>query len=78
MLVEPYFGLGFVSAKGNLSANTSIFNPSFTTDTSASGSRSGALWMLGAELKLVVVKIGLEYMNVFNTSRVAGKVSFYF
>ena len=33
--------------------------------------------MLGAEVKLVVVKFGLEYMNVFNTSRLAGKVSLF-
>ena len=77
-IVEPYFGLGYVSAKGRLSADSSIFNSGFTTDTSASASRSGALWMIGAEVKLVVVKLGLEYMSLFNTDRVMGKVSVYF
>lgn len=78
MIVEPYIGLGYVSAKGTLSATSQIFDPSFTTDTVASGTRSGGMWMVGTEVKLVVAKLGIEYMNLFNTGRVAGKFSLYF
>lgn len=78
VFIEPYFGLGYVSATGNLSANAAIFNSGFTTATSASASRTGVLWIVGTEVKLLFVKLGLEYMSMFSTSRVDGKLSFFF
>jgi hypothetical protein len=45
---------------------------------SKEATRTGTVWMLGAEFKLLIAKLGLEYMHLFDTSRVAGKLSFYF
>jgi hypothetical protein len=79
VIVEPYFGLGMARAKGDLDVSGfNVFDPSFTTATSASGKTSSALWTVGAEFKLVFLKLGVEYMHAFDTSRVAGKLSFYF
>jgi opacity protein-like surface antigen len=76
VIVEPYFGLGLVQARGKLSADSStVFADNVT---SMEATRSGTAWMLGAELKLLVVKLGVEYTNLFNTGRVAGKLSVYF
>jgi hypothetical protein len=80
MLVEPYAGFGLLSTKGdlNVSGSGSVFDPSFTTSQSASATRSGSVWMVGAELKLIVFKVGAEYANLFGTDRFSGKLSFYF
>lgn len=78
VIVEPYFGLGYVSATGTLSADSPIYNSSVTSGMSATATRTGVLWMVGAEVKLLVLKLGAEYSNLFSTSRVDGKVSFFF
>jgi hypothetical protein len=76
VIVEPYFGLGVVSGRGELSGSgTSIYA---NGSTSGSANRSSTTWMVGAELKLLVVKLGLEYANAFDTNRIAGKLSFFF
>ena len=77
-ILEPYAAVGMVSGKGDLSANsTSVFS---TTPgaTSASGSKSGLMFALGTEVKLLVLKIGAEYASVLGDSRIGAKVSFYF
>lgn len=75
-IVEPYFGFGTVSAKGDLAADV---NTVFTSGVYELGAkRTGTIWVVGTELKLLVVKLGAEYTNMFNTSRVTGKLSFYF
>jgi hypothetical protein len=79
-IVEPYFGLGLVRANGDLTASGSstVFNTTYTSSDEAQVTRTGTQWMLGAELKLLVVKFGLEYSHMLDTSRIAGKFSFYF
>lgn len=76
---EPYFGLGIVNADAELSGSgTAVFNPAYTASNSASEKVSTTTWMVGAEAKLLVVRFGLEYANLFDTSRITGKFSFYF
>ncbi len=77
VLVEPYFGLSFLNTKGELdvTGSTNVFA---SGGMSASASRSSTGWMLGAELKLLVFKMGLEYANLFDTSRYTAKLAFYF
>jgi hypothetical protein len=78
-LVEPYLGLGVVQGKGDLDVNgVAAFDPSFTAGNSASATRSSSQILLGAELKLVVFKLGVEYAHLFDTNRFSGKLSFYF
>ncbi len=78
-LVEPYFGVGMVSATGDLSASGNlVFNPAYNSSGQAKVSRSGTQWLLGGELKLLVCKMGLEYSNLFATSRYVAKLSFFF
>ena len=75
-IVEPYFGVGTVSAKGDLAADVSTV---FTNGGYSLGAkRTGTVWVVGTELKLLFVKLGAEYTNMFNTSRVTGKLAFYF
>jgi len=76
-IVEPYFGLGYLSADGNMDVN--IPNNVFTGNrTSASAKPTSTMFMIGTEVKLLVLKLGVEYMNAFDTDRFTGKLSFYF
>ncbi|MGE0528034.1 MAG: DUF6588 family protein [Bdellovibrionales bacterium] len=79
-IIEPYAGLGIVSGKGNLDVegSTTVFDATYTQAQSASEKRSSAVWMLGTEVKLLVLKLGLEYARLMDTSRYTGKVAFYF
>ncbi len=76
IIVEPYFGIGMASAKGNLSATgaTTVFQ----AGVSGEANRSSSLWLVGAEVKLLIFKLGAEYANVFGASSYTGKLSFYF
>lgn len=76
-IVEPYFTFGTVSAEGKLSG-AAIYNGDLAGETSASATRSSTYWALGLEAKLLVIRLGAEYSNQYDTSRVSGKLSFYF
>lgn len=79
VIIEPYVGLGLLSGKGKLDATGSaVFDPSLTTAQSASASESSTLFLVGAEVKLLIFKAGLEYSNLFDTSRYTGKLAFFF
>ncbi|NJL24990.1 MAG: hypothetical protein HC902_07325 [Calothrix sp. SM1_5_4] len=80
-IVEPYFGLGWLSGKGELDVNgsTNVFaDVTYAASQSASATRTTTTWMLGAELKLLVLKLGAEYASLYGTNRYTGKLSFYF
>ncbi len=76
-IVEPYAGFGYLQADGkmNVTGSPTVFSGA---RTSASSKPSSSMFMVGTEVKLLVVKLGVEYMNAFDTSRFTGKVSFYF
>lgn len=78
VLVEPYIGLGYLMADGDIhvSGSSTIFN--FTTSTSASKKKSDLQLLAGAELKLLLVKLGIEYSRQFETDRYLAKLAFYF
>lgn len=80
VVFEPYLGLGFASAKGDLSAtgSTTVFNTAYTASQSANEKKTSGLFILGSEAKLGLVKFGLEYTRAFETGRMTGKFSFYF
>ena len=75
-MIEPYAGLGFLSATNKLSATgSSIFAPSFSSGQSMSRSVSSMQLLLGIDVNLLLVKVGAEYSNAFGTSRLAGKLA---
>jgi len=80
VLVEPYVGFSYMSAKGEMSVSGSsaVFDPNFTTGTSASADTTSTGFLLGAELKLLIFKVGAEYASLFGTSRYTAKLSFFF
>lgn len=82
VMVEPYFGVSLLSAKGDLdvTGSSTVFDTSAfgAGTTSASASTTSTGFMLGAEVKLLIFKFGAEYANLFGTSRYSGKLAFYF
>lgn len=77
-VVEPYAGIGHLQADGDMTVNTSASGVFTGGRTSASAKPSSMMYMVGVEAKLLVVKLGVEYMNAFDTNRFTGKLSFYF
>lgn len=80
VLVEPYAGFTLMNAKGEMgiTGSPNVFDPAYTSGDKVSASVASSGFMVGAELKLFVVKLGAEYQNLFGTSRYSGKLSFYF
>ncbi len=79
IFAAPYFGLGFVNAKGDLNATgAAVFDPTYTASTSASEKDSSTLILVGSEFKLLLLKLGVEYARLFDTDRFSAKFSFYF
>lgn len=80
-IVEPYVGVGFLSAKNKLEVtNTTgtIFDSSLTTGQSASKTVSGTQVLAGVEANLLLLKLGAEYSQAFGNSRYGVKLSFGF
>lgn len=78
-IVEPYVGFGLLRAKGSLDASTtSVFDHNYTLAQTATEKNSCAEIMLGAEVKLIFVKLGFEYARLFDASQYNAKLSFYF
>jgi hypothetical protein len=75
VFVEPYAGIGYVQADGDLAISGSNTFYNFTTATSASKSVSGTQFLLGAEFKLLVMKFGAEYSHQFDVNRYSAKFS---
>lgn len=76
-VIEPYAGLGFVSSNTdvfvNASGGTTIFN--FSSAQSASSTNSGLHYFAGAEVNLLLAKLGLEYSNVYGVDRLTAKLA---
>lgn len=79
IVAAPYFGIGYVSGEGELTASgTPVFDPSYTTAFSASEKATSTLLLVGSEFKLLVLKLGVEYARLFDTDRYSAKLSFFF
>jgi len=76
IIVEPYVGLGIVKADGDLSADTSLF--SYSSNRKETAKKSSAHVVVGANLNLLALKLGVEYSNLLGTSKVLGKLNFGF
>lgn len=78
--IEPYVGIGTVTAKNDLSysGSSSIFNSSFTTSNSASKSPTSTQTILGVNANILFFHLGAEYFNAFGTSGYSAKLAFGF
>ena len=78
-IIEPYFGLGLLSGKGTLdvTGNSTSVLP-FSTSGSASSSPTSLQYLLGAQLNLFFMALGLEYSQAFGASKTAFKLSLTF
>lgn len=75
-LIDPYVGIGLLSASNTLeTSGTSIFDPSYTTSQSESKSISGTQFLAGVDLNLLLFKLGAEYSQAFGTSRYGLKLA---
>lgn len=80
-IFEPYLGVGVVQSEGKMdvSGSSSVFSdPALQAAQSAKAKKSGSLLIVGAEIKLLVFKLGAEYTKLFDTGRATAKATFYF
>jgi hypothetical protein len=79
-IIEPYAGVGLLSANGTLTTSgpTAATLFSFTSNTSASsGSRSTQIFA-GVDVRLLLIGLGLEWSRAFDTDSYTAKFSFKF
>ena len=77
--IEPYIGVGTLKAKSKMTSGTApIFNIGGTNTNSAESSPSSTQFFFGADLRLLVLGLGLEYSRQFGTDSITGKFSFKF
>ncbi len=78
--VEPYAGVGFVKANGKLAVSGTstgtIF--SFTNAQSAESAPTTVQYLLGVNVNLLIVNLGLEYMRAFDTDTYNAKIALTF
>jgi len=81
LVFEPYVGVGFVKADGDL-AVTAATAPGATIflsgGNSASANPSSAQLLAGLDIRLLFISLGAEYSRSFGTSSMAGRFSFRF
>lgn len=75
LIIEPYAGIGLARGESDLAFSASAGNNlfSFTDARSASVSKTSVHLLAGANINLLLLNFGLEYANVFGTSRYTGK-----
>lgn len=74
-VIEPYVGVGQLEAKNELSsASGSIFSAGVKDSKTVTGTQ----FLAGAEVSLLVLKLGAEYSQAFGNSRYGFKLSFGF
>lgn len=78
-IVEPYAGLGYLSATNTLEATGSaVFDPSYTSGSSETKNISSTQILAGVDINLLLIKLGAEYSQAFGTNRYAAKIAFGF
>jgi hypothetical protein len=76
VIVEPFVGVGTVSADGDLRASTDLFAD--VAGLSVSEKVSGAQYLAGVNFNLLLLKVGLEAGKLLDQTKLSGKVSLYF
>lgn len=78
-IAEPYAGIGFLSAKNELSTNgTPIFDPSVTLSQSRDVNLTTTQLLLGVTANLAIVRLGAEYSSAFGNNSITAKLAFGF
>ncbi|MCB0356861.1 MAG: hypothetical protein KDD40_07630 [Bdellovibrionales bacterium] len=74
-ILKPYLGVGTISGDGevNVKGTDTIFN--FTSSTKASKKSTSTQMIIGTEISLMLVKLGLEYSSLFGTDRYSAKLA---
>lgn len=74
-IIEPYVGLGYLSAKGDmsLSGTSTFFN--FTSAQKAESKPTSSHVFAGITAKLLLLSIGVEYARMFDTQSYTGKLA---
>ncbi len=77
---EPYVGIGLLSGTNELSVTGSnpIFDPAYSTSQSETKTVSATQIIAGADVNLLIMKIGAEFTQSFGASRTAVKLAFGF
>lgn len=77
---EPYIGFGYLQAKDSLSVNGTgtVFNSSYTSSQQADESPVSAQFLAGLEMKISMIKFGLEYSKAFGANRYTTQFGFNF
>jgi hypothetical protein len=81
LVFEPYVGLGYVKAKGDLSVNAATAPNAYifaSGEKSASSKPSSAQLLAGLDVRLLFLALGAEYQKSFGTSSLTGRLSFRF
>lgn len=83
LVFEPYLGIGWVKANGELSVNAALA-PNATifsglgSAKSLSANPSSAQLLAGVDIRLLFVALGAEYQRAFGSSSLTGRLSFRF
>ena len=75
-LIDPYVGVGLLTASNTLdSSGSSVFDPSYTASQSETKNVTGTQLLAGVDLNLLLLKIGAEYSQAFGASKYALKLA---
>lgn len=82
-MLEPYVGYGMVEVDGEIEVTSgvsggTIFDPSFTTGTSAKKTASGSEYFAGVQFNLLLLRIGAEYGKILDNEKYSAKLSLKF
>ena len=82
-IVEPYVGFGFLDSEGELDTRMSSGTIFDSTDFPSAPSKaeadlSGNEFFIGAQLNLLIFRIGAEYAKVLESERMVAKLSLKF
>ncbi len=79
-LLEPYVGIGFLLANGEISVSgdASIFDQNLISAKLVESDSSGFVFLAGAQLNLAILKLAAEYRSIMGISRTSMKVSLAF
>jgi hypothetical protein len=77
-IIEPYAGIGYLTASSKMTAvgSSSIFN--FTSGQSAESKPTSTQFIVGADVRLLLIGFGFEYERSFETESLSGKLSLKF
>jgi len=77
LMVEPYLNLGAIQTHGTIknTGSAPIFDSSFSSSNEESTTISGLTYAVGAELDAWLMKVGVEYGEVYRNSFMKAKIS---